>query len=473
MPPGKRTVPQSPHSKASPNGQVKQEKALLDAIIAAGYSNLSFKVEAKCPEDVVKLEEYVFLLCKEELVCPSKSCEEKGSYGLKGATGNPCVQGVVTRNAHCRRCGAYRKVRRLFADTTEKKFQVIGAALQALLESFPAVNSPREPKEPTTLDEALKLIEKFKKENSLLKSQLEDFEDGLVFFKEVSDAYKKLQGALAFSQNECDKLKEQLAKKEEAVSRVVSANPIAKKKVEPQVSREEPVAKAKPPKKAQGKQSERLVSVPITASYAAKVKAFNAMTELNPQQRRLVFTRPDKYVQSVFTAREDKPPTIFRRLYVQMNLSANDRTDTRKHRFDIVRRFLSLNDLKGHVRDFSMIGKSIVEMYVAEPAFDGLKRKLIELKAPVLVDFEPMSQDVKGRPAMDCRSAIVSRLAALYCRNSLKGMRECILDGYPELIRIEAVKRAEELNEAWKSRYEKLTAQFAAPSSTTGAQRLC
>jgi hypothetical protein len=137
-------------------------------------------------------------------------------------------------------------------------------------------------------------------------------------------------------------------------------------------------------------------------------------------------------------------PVSFSKLYLKLNTIPALRVGNNRSRVRIIRNLLNLLQINNKVRDFSFIGKSVLELYVAEPCLDEVTKVLSE-NGRLLSNFNPNEASPYAHPERDVKSATIKRLAHLYARNHLRMMKEAILSGFPEDIQENVKTEAENL----------------------------
>lgn len=170
------------------------------------------------------------------------------------------------------------------------------------------------------------------------------------------------------------------------------------------------------------------VSIKASAAYVAKVKDKLSKTE-TPLKMKVVASKDE--IHNIFKERSSAVPVSFKKIFIQMSFSYAGKQADYRTRVRWVRSWLLDLDILNKVRDFSMIGKSVLELYVAEPAYSQVAQALHINQAKILKDFDPMAQDKKGVAAMGRKDQIINRLVFLYKRQSLLKMKEAVLEGYP------------------------------------------
>jgi hypothetical protein len=134
---------------------------------------------------------------------------------------------------------------------------------------------------------------------------------------------------------------------------------------------------------------------------------------------------PKKVERSYFTPWEKKTPQIFKRICMEYYPEPSVRKQGFRGMLRSVFRELDRLKIRHLVKEVSLIGFSVVEMYVADICFAKVMSNL-QLKKAVLCT-PSISRTITDDK---CRQKIVNRIGFLLKRNSIKNLRECILDGF-------------------------------------------
>lgn len=131
----------------------------------------------------------------------------------------------------------------------------------------------------------------------------------------------------------------------------------------------------------------------------------------------------------------------FRRIYIQINGLPAWQVSSRREKIQLIYEYLNRTLPRGGWKDFSLIGRSVIEVYVAEPAYETTIRALNNAEQNI-IDFEvTKGQDnvPLAQRSEENQGQIIRRLVALVKRNPLSEMQNEILRGWPQEIK-EAVR---------------------------------
>jgi hypothetical protein len=132
---------------------------------------------------------------------------------------------------------------------------------------------------------------------------------------------------------------------------------------------------------------------------------------------------------SFFTPRERKTPQIFKRIC--FDYFSDPSVRRQGYRGVLKSVFDELHEMKIRhlVKEVSLIGLSVVELYVAEICFDKVMAALNNQKAHVCTEISRVITNV------DSRKFVANRIGFLLKRTSISKLRECILEGFdPETL---------------------------------------
>ena len=126
------------------------------------------------------------------------------------------------------------------------------------------------------------------------------------------------------------------------------------------------------------------------------------------------------------------PPATFSKIYLKIEDNRRFATARAKGNLRAVAySALMALGVGRQVVEFSFIGKSILELYVADPQVDSVLDKLKEKKLTVLEDFNIEANPNYGK-STDTQERVVRRLAFLYKRARFHNLKECIVEGISE-----------------------------------------
>jgi hypothetical protein len=141
---------------------------------------------------------------------------------------------------------------------------------------------------------------------------------------------------------------------------------------------------------------------------------------------------------------ERPPPQDFHRMYMRLNLSRKAQTDwTRRNLVDFVAKCLAKLECRSLVTDYSLIGKSIVELYIADINLEKFKDKFKNANIQLMTKEEvDNTQPATNRDQDSLRQAVVSRIASLLARCRFQNLRTAICEGWCEDIIDDATAKA-------------------------------
>jgi hypothetical protein len=88
--------------------------------------------------------------------------------------------------------------------------------------------------------------------------------------------------------------------------------------------------------------------------------------------------------------------------------------------------------IRQYIKEMSLVGRSVVELYHEDKVTDIVRSKLKELEI-LLSDFDIMKQtDLSGKNFDMNRGVALKRIGTLLKRNQGKKFRECILSGFDD-----------------------------------------
>lgn len=195
------------------------------------------------------------------------------------------------------------------------------------------------------------------------------------------------------------------------------------------------------------------------AAKKAKTTPPKPGNEQRSKWRKLAQTPASKLTESKRAAilamgQEPGKPQSFMRIHLKIASVPNERPmDTRRR----VGKFLEVSGLKQHIRSFSTIGKSIIEIYYCSAAEESVKH-LIEEHRLITMKINPADFSNVGADVLTARRRQTAfRIGKLLANESLRNARGSILLGFDEEIQAEAHKIEQELRNAknlqWTKRF--------------------
>jgi hypothetical protein len=136
-------------------------------------------------------------------------------------------------------------------------------------------------------------------------------------------------------------------------------------------------------------------------------------------------------------------PVEFKKIYLHLNPIPSLKFASRKSRVQLAYNLLNKLNIKNKVRDFSYIGKSVLELYIAEPVYEEVKKILEEQNVNIIEKYDSSKGQPTGRPIQEVEDNIINRLAFIYARNHLKKMKEAILQGFNKRITDKVIEKAD------------------------------
>jgi hypothetical protein len=125
-------------------------------------------------------------------------------------------------------------------------------------------------------------------------------------------------------------------------------------------------------------------------------------------------------------------PKEFNRVHIRLTDSrALKYCKSMKEVTEILRNLLESIKIKHLVVDFSLIGRSVLELYTTKEKNQELVETLKKSKASIIENFDLSLAPTFGK-GIDTEEKLVKRLAYIYVRNKLKNMRKAILQGIKE-----------------------------------------
>lgn len=178
-------------------------------------------------------------------------------------------------------------------------------------------------------------------------------------------------------------------------------------------------------KKERNNQVKRKEGTQQQATYAAAAKKNHVQetkkTQSTGQKRR--------QIAKLLSCVQEKPqPMTFRRVYFTARKPKGTASRGQRMR-QIVQTLIALG-IKKHVVDFSLIGSQVVEIYVPEHAYEKVIGKLEDHAVLILENFDPLAKPHFENAKQPPRENIARRLGRLIARNTVRNMRQCILEPY-------------------------------------------
>jgi hypothetical protein len=138
--------------------------------------------------------------------------------------------------------------------------------------------------------------------------------------------------------------------------------------------------------------------------------------------------------------KEPRPPAKFVKIHMKINMDRRSKTEPTPVIYQKVGQLLKYVGIRKQVKEVSMIGRSIVELYVEENDQDKVKERLRQMEAKIIDVAIGGINPWTNKSAMEQQEQICTRIAGLLRRNMGKHMRECILEGIPQEICSQALQ---------------------------------
>jgi hypothetical protein len=179
-------------------------------------------------------------------------------------------------------------------------------------------------------------------------------------------------------------------------------------------------------------------SIPLNASYAEITKKIG---DVSKNRHHFTIRLPSKSQGLLNAVRKLDTiiPVKFKKVYIQLNYIPVLRIASRKARVKIMYKILTELGIKQKVKDFSFIGKSVLELYVAEPVYQEVLSALVEQNVNLITNFDATAV-FRDRSRAEMKDFIISRCGFLYSRQHLRNMKLAIIEDFDENLQ-DAIKR--------------------------------
>lgn len=179
--------------------------------------------------------------------------------------------------------------------------------------------------------------------------------------------------------------------------------------------------------------------IDISNSYASILKKVPVASKAGVPIRISKNADLTRYVTDISTI----IPCKFEKVYVNINFIPALRVADRKSKRDIGAALLNSMGLTMPMyKDFSFIGKSLLEIYIAAPQYAKVLGLLKGRNVKFSTTYEPMTGQAHGRTPEEVQVCIINRLVSLYKRHHLKEMQKTILGNFSESIREAVITKA-------------------------------
>jgi hypothetical protein len=161
---------------------------------------------------------------------------------------------------------------------------------------------------------------------------------------------------------------------------------------------------------------------------------------------------------------ERGPSQKFYRTHIKMGTVLNETVGDARRRMG---KFLVVAGLKSHIRTYSNIGKSILEIYYCDATKEKVE-EIIREKRLARVDIDPADTTGIDQATWPKRKEqIIGRLAFLLAKERLQEMRKIICAGFDADIIKLAEEKAASLNEEWTNQWSKKYSNKSEPAVET------
>ena len=172
-----------------------------------------------------------------------------------------------------------------------------------------------------------------------------------------------------------------------------------------------------------------------------KKMTYSKITSKEPTAKRM-----RKVSRPIFGAPSILAPTKIMKLHVRVNLDKRTKNLKRSEIYRYIRDGLKLNGLSMKIKEISLIGKNVAELYVNENDYVEVKQKMEELECLIknfnVMDIPSFSENT----VHTLKKQIVSRVTVLMRRNIGRGFRKCILEGFDEEFKQQVMTEIENAN---------------------------
>ena len=183
-------------------------------------------------------------------------------------------------------------------------------------------------------------------------------------------------------------------------------------------------------------------NVPMKPSYAEKVKlpgkppANNNNNNNNKKRGEMAFS----FIRSV-----NKDPQIFHRRYLRWNMSKEHKTSGRKNAIKLAYSLLNFLGIRNKVKEISLIGKSMIELYIAEICLKDVEKVCADNDIKLEIHDNRNANPYNTISAEEIGDRIINRLGYLLYRNPLNNVRECILQGLASNMKSACLEKEKEI----------------------------
>jgi hypothetical protein len=210
------------------------------------------------------------------------------------------------------------------------------------------------------------------------------------------------------------------------------------------------------------------------STYAQVLRRENFLKKLqkeNPEKEidtKIKFVVKQKDLKYFTTSPADIVGVSFVKFHVTLNPLLLKHTETYKEKCQIANQYLTLIGVKSKVIRYSMIGKSVLEIYVAKPVEQQVKNAFLEGNPKCIIkNFDPMDLSHRHNSNKDPESQIVNRLATLVYSSPFKKLTECMLEGFPQHIQDKVLKLVNDRKAKAGIDIHSLRANFLADATNT------
>jgi hypothetical protein len=178
----------------------------------------------------------------------------------------------------------------------------------------------------------------------------------------------------------------------------------------------------------------------------------------------------DYQVKKMITNPALRKPVDFTKMYIQINVGQKWKRAERKDKVKLARQIFKTIGIEEKVREFSFIGNSVLELYVANPVAYEVSMTLKANECLIINDYNASVGQGHGRPVDEIKECIISRVGFLYARNNLVKLKEAILDGFEGELRESIINKAIEIQKTFTNRNVEIIKKEKIMSNESGSE---
>ena len=146
-------------------------------------------------------------------------------------------------------------------------------------------------------------------------------------------------------------------------------------------------------------------------------------------------------------------PQTFTKIFMYWNPGRHIKSQGRKEVLHYAYRLLEALKIRRKVKEISLIGNSLIELYVAGVCLDEVKQQLTDNKVKFTFNLDRTNNIFTGVnnsiDNTDKTDKIINRVGYLINRHHIKNLRECMLEGFSQDIRNSILIKEEEIKRKW------------------------